>query len=223
MDLTTTVYDLLIFFPDSVEIFDRYNLDYYCKGSQPFIDACKQKNINPKKVLEEIRGTGYSTESVNHTLQDWSPEFLTGIILQYYCDFRARLPDIRQLLEGALGKCVNHEHQKIFLALKCFNDLADAVVRHSISEETNVLKKLGLLPKNKWSAIPLMTMEREHMHIGSLISVLRKVTKNYNATRLSTPTADLTFIMLHQFDKELTQRLHLENNILFPKLRKAAC
>ncbi|HMV89603.1 MAG TPA: DUF542 domain-containing protein [Cyclobacteriaceae bacterium] len=222
MDLTTTIYDLTVFFPHSVDILDRYNLDYYCNGSKSFIDACKEKNVNPKIVWEEIQNTEYSSKSLNRSLKDWSAEFLTDVILRHYCDLRTRLPDIRNLLEDCLEKSTNAEFHKIHKVFTCFNDLATAVSKHSASEETALLRTLESLRKSQWLEFPLMELEQEHQHIGSLVNKLRQVTWNYDATDLLSPNAGLTIIMLQQFDKELSQRLHLENNILFPKLKNTA-
>lgn len=45
------------------EVFDKYNLDYCCKGKRQFEDACREDNIDPNLVLIDL-------ESVNNNADD---------------------------------------------------------------------------------------------------------------------------------------------------------
>jgi len=222
MNLTTTVSDLVVFFPHSIDILDRHNLDYYCNGSKSFIKACEEKNIDPARVWQEIQSTGQTSNNIQRSTQEWSAEFLMDVILRHYSDFKSSLTSIRELLDATMDKATQDERQRILRIHTCFNDLAEAVTEHSVSEEQTLHYVLEMLTKNKRPTMHLSNMEREHMEIGSLINNLRHLTKNYDGSDLSFPSADLTFIILRQFDRELTQRLHLENNLLFPKLKSAS-
>lgn len=222
MKLTTTVFDLVVFFPDSIDILDGYNLDYYCNGSKPFIKACEEKGIRPEIIWQEIQKTEYVSRSVNRAVLEWNAKFLTDVILRHYSDFKTKLPDIRQALDNMLDNCSSTDRNNLFPILICFNQLGDAVSKHSTEEEEALLHALDIYQNDEAQGAPLAVLENEHMRIGTLISKLRELTMNYNANSLKFPFATLPFIMLQQFDKELTKRLHLENNILFPKLKKSA-
>jgi regulator of cell morphogenesis and NO signaling len=219
MKLTASIYDIVIFFPQSIDVFDRYNLDYYCNGSKPFLQACQEKNIDAKQVWEDVQKTAYSSGSVGRSLEEWKPEVLADLILRHYGDLKKKLPALRQVIQNIFDQTKEKAHPKIKNVYTCFNELADAVLMHSTSEEELLLRQLESTTKNRITKVHLVSMDQEHQYIGSLINSLRQMTTNYTITDRLSPSANLAWIMLQQFDKELTQRLHLENNVLFPKLK----
>ncbi|MBK5277686.1 MAG: hemerythrin domain-containing protein, partial [Bacteroidia bacterium] len=64
---------------------------------------------------------------------------------------------------------------------------------------------------------PILVMEHEHEAAGDLIKSIRSLTNNYIPPAFACPTYQLTYKMLQEFDNDLMQHIHLENNILFPK------
>jgi regulator of cell morphogenesis and NO signaling len=220
MKLTTSIYDIVMFFPQAIDVLDRYNLDYYCNGAKSFLQACEEANLDAKSVWEDIQRTTYSPKSVNRSLEEWDPEILTDLILRHYGDLRERLPALKQVIENVYEENKKNPHPRIKNVYTCFNELADAMVLHSNAEEALLLKQIECMDRKQITKIHLAELDHEHRYIGSLIISLRQLTKNYATESFMSPSANLAWIMLQQFDRELTQRLHLENNILFPKLKK---
>lgn len=222
MDLTTTIYDLVVFYPHAIDILDHHNLDYFCNGAKPFLEACNEKHIDPKVVLEEIQRTESTARQLYPTLERWTPEVLTSLILRHYSDLGQRIPSTKQVLDEALQTISKDERQTFHRIVTCFEHLSEVVAHHASSEEKELLRILESQPQNNRSSIRLTTMEDEHRYIGTLVDTLRSLTSNYDTSGTTSPAVSLAYILLHQFDKELTLRLHLENNILFPKLRNTS-
>ena len=65
--------------------------------------------------------------------------------------------------------------------------------------------------------MPISVMEHEHDVAGELVKSIRSLTDNYQPPSYACPTFQITYKMLREFDEDLMQHIHLENNILFPK------
>jgi len=224
MDITVTVFDVALFFPLATDILDKYNLDYYCNGSQPFLEACGQKNLDVKTVWQEIMEANPVRNRWKQAWKEWEPGILSDLILRYYSDLHAREAAINEVLAQALKESAGQAEATLQAIRACFNDLCGVLVQHMAREEETLLKRLrtqqgGEINENGLDS-KLEEMEKEHEQLGSLIDALRYMTGNYTLTNLSSPLTPLLAIMLQAFDKELTQRLHIENNILFPKIKK---
>ena len=111
-----------------------------------------------------------------------------------------------------------------------FNELSEELLQHMNKEELILfpeIKKLlneipistsfPFLPMNIQA--PMAMMEDEHTHAGDLIKSIRSMTRNYNPPASACPTYKITYKRLEEFDQDLMQHIHLENNVLFNKVR----
>ena len=110
-----------------------------------------------------------------------------------------------------------------------FNRLAEELLDHLPKEEEILFPAARKLFHASASArdkggiplhldAPIAVMEHEHEEAGKLIKGIRALTDNYTPPGFACPTYKITYVMLNQFDKDLMQHIHLENNILFPKI-----
>ena len=65
-------------------------------------------------------------------------------------------------------------------------------------------------------------LEQEHEAAGSILKELRKVTNDYTLPEGACTTYTLTYLKLDELETDLFQHIHLENNILFPRLEAEA-
>jgi regulator of cell morphogenesis and NO signaling len=221
MKLTTSVVDLVLCFPNAVDILDRYNIDYYCRGSKTLEALCEEKNINADIVLNEIQRTKSGLRSTGRAALDWSPDFLTNVVVTHYGDFRRQTSAIGDVMITLSETCIATEREKLLHIRECFKDLSKDLAAHVMFEEQALFKTKHSHHKDEKAAL-LSTLQEQHLRIGNMIQNLRHATNNYQLDSLVSSSVKLLLIMLHQFDRELTQRLHLENNILFPKLNTIA-
>ncbi len=60
-------------------------------------------------------------------------------------------------------------------------------------------------------------MEHEHQEAGDLLKSIRSLSDNYTPPTDACPTFILTYQKLAEFDRELVNHIHLENNVLFKR------
>ena len=64
----------------------------------------------------------------------------------------------------------------------------------------------------------LVELMKEHDGVGDVLKELRKITDQYRVPEDGCPTYMETFRKLEDLESDLFQHIHLENNILFPRL-----
>jgi len=69
---------------------------------------------------------------------------------------------------------------------------------------------------------PLSGMEADHVTVGSILASINKLSNNYSVPEDACASFQLVYGFLAEFEEDLHQHIHLENNILFPKARALA-
>jgi regulator of cell morphogenesis and NO signaling len=89
------------------------------------------------------------------------------------------------------------------------------------------VKKMAEMRRNKTKSLtqislitnPLKLLEFEHENTDSELGAIRKLTKKYSFSKNNTVEYSLLMIELADFEKNFHKHIHLENNVLFPKIR----
>lgn len=228
---TMSVADIALNFPQALEILNRYDLDYCCNGKKSFVKVCDKAGLDASLIWNQILEEKLSYGDDNRMRFDtWHVSLLIDFIVQNHHQYvRETIPVIRELLDKVCS--VHGAEQTELLEIRDnFNDLAEELLDHLPKEEEILfpaIKKLveqnALLAKGsqdiKNLQTPLLVLEHEHESAGALVKSIRALTKNYTPHAYACPTFQLAYKMLQEFDKDLMQHIHLENNILFPKVK----
>ena len=75
----------------------------------------------------------------------------------------------------------------------------------------------SLAPSFKTIQNPIRMMEHEHEEVGIIFSTIRQLSNDYTPPLNACTTYRVTFQKLNEFEQDLHQHIHLENNILFPR------
>jgi len=64
---TTTIKDIVTTNFHAAAIFEKYSLDFCCRGGKTIEEASKEKGIDPHVVMKEVLNISASTDPANHT------------------------------------------------------------------------------------------------------------------------------------------------------------
>ena len=233
LDMTSlSMADVALKFPQALGILQKYNLDYCCGGKKPFTEVCRKMDADPAKVWDEI----ILVQSNHHgsgnrmNFNTWDVPLIIDFILQHHHEYvRSSIPQIEQLLEKV---CEAHSEDSpdLLLLRSNFKILAKELLDHMPKEENilfpamrdlfNAESQQHLEANNqRYLAQPIAVMEHEHESAGELIKSIRVLAQDYTPPAYACPTFKMTYLMLEQFDQDLMQHIHIENNILFPKAK----
>jgi regulator of cell morphogenesis and NO signaling len=63
-------------------------------------------------------------------------------------------------------------------------------------------------------------LEADHSAVGTLLKEMRAVTQDYRLPEGACRTYTLTFQKLEELESDLFEHIHLENNVLFPRVKR---
>ncbi|HEY5691828.1 MAG TPA: iron-sulfur cluster repair di-iron protein [Cyclobacteriaceae bacterium] len=217
-----SVAEVAIQFPHALKVFNKYRIDYCCGGQRSFDEACNKAGVTSGKVWEEITtDTKHAGTSIN--FKKWSPSLLVDYILdQHHAYVKEGIPMLYELLDK-ICNVHGEAHPELYHVRDKFQRLAEELIEHMNKEERVLFPAIKMMLENP-SRIPLeqplSVMMREHEGAGNLIKEIRQLTSNYTLPSDVCTTYSVTFRKLEEFDNDLMQHIHLENNILFEKISK---
>ena len=225
---TKTVGDLVAKDYRAAGVFKQYGIDFCCGGKKTVAEVCNQKGVplaelEDKLVRLEERPSGQRLQ-----FNEWALPFLIDYIINIHHTYvQEKLP---QLLEYSRKVARVHGHaypETVTIAGK-LELLAEELFAHLRKEE------LILFPyvKEMWKAKeagetvaappfhsaqnPIRVMEHEHESAGSTMAEIRQLSNGFTPPEGACNTYRVLYALLQEFEEDLHQHVHLENNILFP-------
>lgn len=160
---------------------------------------------------------------------DWDPQLLINFITQHHDQVKETIPPIKELLDE-LCNTPGNENNLLLTVREDFKKLSIELLNHLPNEEKilfGAIRKLYTLDISTCDIhivrdrldVLIPTIECEHDRAETLIKSIRVSTNNYEPPSFTCPTLKMTYVMLNQFDSDLMHRIHLENNVLLPKVK----
>lgn len=214
-------------------VFEKYHLDFCCKGKRTLQQACAEKNIPVEPVLEELQQVfepGVAVE--DQLLSTMSVSQLTDyIVLKHHVYVKHAMPVIYQHLNRVATKHGERfpYMQQVFnlfstlqLEMDAHMQKEEMVLFPRIKEVDKALAQKGDQPVLNAGYIsnPIHMMETEHEEAGELLAQIRRLTNDYTPPPDACTTFRISLAELRAFEEDLHRHIHLENNILFPRIVK---
>jgi regulator of cell morphogenesis and NO signaling len=204
-------------------VFERYGLDFCCKGKRPLRDACEEKQIGVDNLLKEL-DIALSTNTAGKEFNNMSLTELAEYIVRVHHNYvKENAPQIF----AYVTKVATKHGDRFPYMIKVYHFFAEVqqeMAQHMMKEEKILFPRIKQLdffekPHNSIDFLqaPIDVIEEEHDHAGKLMNEIRVATNNYTAPDDACTTHRLTIAALKGFEEDLHQHVHLENNILFPK------
>src|SRR5690554_5773908 len=64
--------EIVTIFPDSVNVFHKYKIDYCCGGHDTLIDAVNEKGLEIEKIISELKDAYELFKKENKEIVDWT-------------------------------------------------------------------------------------------------------------------------------------------------------
>jgi regulator of cell morphogenesis and NO signaling len=233
MNLTAekTVRELAIEKPGAVRVFEMLGIDYCCGGKVSLEQACSTASLSVGEVLASLEAAERSAQKIN-TDRDWHTEplvdlisHITGTHHQYTREEIGRLGPLFQKVCSVHGK----NHPELLPLQRTFAGLAEELTSHMMKEEMILFPQIkgmeeagnrnAKFPPSPFGTVknPVAMMEREHDAAGQALRALREASHGYAAPPDACVSFQTLYKALAEFEADLHQHIHLENNILFPR------
>jgi regulator of cell morphogenesis and NO signaling len=218
-------------FPKAADILKEYRIDFCCGGDRPLLTAIKEQGLSEPEILDKINNLYEKFKNVSAEDRNWveAPfgELVDHIVNTHHAYLGVELPRISELTAKILRVHGEH-HPELSKVYKLFHSLKMELEEHLIKEETIQYPAIKEYEeKNTESALEKAVkitkeLEDEHTGAGDILKELRKVTNDFTAPEDGCNTYRLTYAKLEELEADTFQHIHLENNILFPRLMELA-
>ncbi|ARK30426.1 iron-sulfur cluster repair di-iron protein [Halalkalibacter krulwichiae] len=227
---TTKTGDIVTKFPKASQVLKEYKIDFCCGGNQPISEAIKDRHLNEEEVLNKLNSLYSEAYSSNESI-NWReasyPTLINYIITTHHVYLNETLPELAKFVTK-----VYRVHGKKRKELKdvyhLFHQLKLELEHHLIEEEERVFPNIidyeSSRAQTKLNATlkTISELEDEHESAGTLLKELRQITNDYSLPEGACTTYTLMYLKLQELEADLFEHIHLENNILFPRLEQEA-
>jgi len=210
-------------------VFERHGIDYCCGGDRTIDQACREAGVSAEAVLADLAALPDTDAAPPPRFAAWDPGFLVDyIVANHHAYVRGALPTIlahtRKIAEKHGAR-----HPELAEIARTFEDVAGELTQHMMKEEHILFPYVKTLAAQAAAgcppspspfgtvANPIHMMEREHESAGGAMRRIRELTHGYQLPDDACETYQVTFAELQEFERDLHQHVHLENNLLFPK------
>lgn len=214
----------------TAKVFDKYGIDYCCGGKIPLSDICRDKGVSPEALLQEIDAVKKTSLDKSLNYSSWTNSFLADYIINTHHTYLKENLDQIAAYTRKIADVHGEKHPEVREIADIFSKIVVDMYAHLREEEevcfpairrVEDAKKLGKPPAVEDIAIISRTLERfdaEHNEVGEAAHKIRELSKDYSLPDDACNTFMITYQKLKEFEEDLHKHVHLENNVLFPKV-----
>lgn len=227
---TQTVRQLATEIPNATRVFEKLGIDYCCGGGKSLEAACAQVKIPVSVVLRTLEEG--SVPVAGSAAPDFSQsplsELASYIVSRHHGYVKQEIPRLEKLLAKVVS-VHGRNHPELVGIQKVFAALAAELTSHMMKEEMvlfpyitemeQALESGKPAPRAPFGTVgnPVHMMELEHEDAGNALKEVRSLSSNYTPPQDACFSYNTLFAALKEFETDLHQHIHLENNILFPR------
>ncbi|HVU16246.1 MAG TPA: iron-sulfur cluster repair di-iron protein [Candidatus Didemnitutus sp.] len=225
----TRIGDIVAARPALARVFEELRIDYCCGGKQTLAVASARRGLAPATVLglleaaTEIRSATAVQDAAKLSLT----ELADHIERTHHAYLKAELPRLVELAERVARK---HRERDARLAevAGIVYELTTEMISHMQKEEQVLFPLVRQIEAGEFDDDadillgPIACMESEHDQAGALTARLRQLTDDYTPDAEACNSHRALLAGLAEFETDLHQHVHKENNLLFPRALAAA-
>lgn len=213
----------------TAEVFEKYAIDFCCKGGRTLEAACKDQGLDPEVVLQDLSALKNTNGNNALPANDWDLDVLTKFIVSTHHKYVRRMLPVIQVHLAKVLSVHGKNHPELAVIAENFQAVAQELSAHMQKEEMVLFPYIASLEAAKRNSVrppapgfgsirnPIRMMEQEHQSAGDTFSAIRLACDGYVPPPDACTTLALTYTELEEFERDLHKHIHLENAILFPR------
>ncbi len=230
LDGKQSVGELAAHRPGAMAVLQEAGIDACCSGAEQLEQACQNVGISLEELAQRL-----SAQPAPPAARDWTQasaaEMITHLVGVHHAYVRAHAPRLVRLAAAVRWAHVDR-HPELVEMEQIILRLHEELMAH-MNKEENVLfpyiEQLepaaagrGYLPRPPFGSVrhPIAVMLREHAAAGDELAELRRLSTEYRVPEDACSYYRGLFQDLTAFERDLTEHIHLENNILFPRAER---
>jgi regulator of cell morphogenesis and NO signaling len=227
--LTDTVREIALQQPSSIRVFEQFGIDYCCGGRKPLAEACAENNISMDSVIAAMEAASATPAELATDWTTASLQSLSGhIVTTHHSYVKRELPRLDDLAAKVVARH-GDTRSELTAIQSALSQLNQELTQHLAKEEAVLFPYIvqlevalatnGPSPHSCFGTVanPIAMMTAEHDAAGELLAAISKLSSRFTTPEGACPTFHAFYDGLKEFEQDLHQHIHLENNILFPR------
>jgi regulator of cell morphogenesis and NO signaling len=211
------------------EVFKKLGLEFCCGGNKTLEAACEDAGVPLEEVNNALEAIPEKPVRADRDYNNWKPDFLADYIVNIHHSYVQDAAPALHDLSDKITRVHGGTHPELAEIQKHVRALLQEMLSHQIKEEKILFpfirqmvqcekegKSPGYPPFGTIES-PVEMMKDDHNAAADHIHAIEKLSQNYEVPADGCESYRLYYYKLREFDDDLHQHIHLENNILFPK------
>ena len=212
----------------TAHIFKKYGIDFCCGGGNNIEKACAKNNLDYTILEKELTAVDKLVDRF-HDYDNWDLNFLINHIINVHHKYVQESIPILLQYAAKVAKVHGHHYTEVIEIESLVKDIVDELSAHMKKEELILFPYIKQLVQDKEEGArlshphfgsvvnPIQMMESEHENAGDVLKRIAKLSNDYTPPPEACNTFRAFYAKLEEFELDLHQHIHLENNILHPK------
>ncbi|MDE3153806.1 MAG: iron-sulfur cluster repair di-iron protein [Acidobacteriota bacterium] len=213
--------------PRAAAVFERFGIDFCCGGQRPLGVVSRERGVALPDLLEALSSGDASAAGTVPRFTTWSLGLLVDYIVENHHAWVRQASPVLLQHTRKIAQVHGRNHPELVEIAAQFETLAEDLELHMMKEEQVLfpyLKELGEArrggrPQAGFMSAggPIAMMMREHEQAGGEMATIRALSHDFTVPEDACGTFRACFQELRDFERDLHQHVHLENNVLFPR------
>jgi regulator of cell morphogenesis and NO signaling len=221
--------EIVAFFPGASNVFKAYGIDFCCGGGRPLSDAFERQHLNAEEILAKLNAAYEEATRSGEKDVDWTEasysQLIERIVNTHHGYLVRELPVLSEFVTKVL-RVHGGSHPELARVHTLFHQFKMELEQHMIKEEDILFPKIIRFEETGDAKLledvqqTIEILESEHDAAGDILKELREITHHYELPDGACRTYTLTYQKLEALENDMFTHVHLENNILFPRVLK---
>ncbi|MGY4111814.1 iron-sulfur cluster repair di-iron protein [Aeribacillus sp. SP014] len=221
----TTVGEIVAMLPKASDVFKKNKIDFCCGGDRSLKEAADKRGVAIEELMSQLQDLYAATDE--KTEKNWLTatysELIDHIINKHHRYLLEELPNLSPYVTKVM-RVHGGNHPHLIKVHKLFNELKTELEQHLWKEESEVFPLISQFEKQPTSENEqkmkkmIADLTNEHDKTGDIIKEIRRITNDYTLPDGACRTYQLVYNRLEALESDLFEHIHLENNVLFPRI-----
>lgn len=216
----------------TARVFEKYGLDFCCDGIMSLASACRQKGLDAAAILEEINAVRNGPGEKGPDFLAWELSALIDhIVTIHHAYLYENIKNISAYAHE-IARFHGLHHVELIEIAALFDKITDNLVPHLRKEEASFFpliksvetakKSGGVADAKACEALRVLLPEiiLEHREVETALLSIRHLSQGYMIFGVVCSTHVVNYERFKEFEADLKKHVHLENNILIPKIEQ---
>jgi regulator of cell morphogenesis and NO signaling len=210
-----TLADLAATRAGASRVFYRHGLDFCCHGRISLAEACVKQKLDVDALVRELEQEVKTPGSFERWDDRPIAELIDHVFVHFHQAHREEMPRLI-----AMAKKVEEVHADKPTCPKGlaehFAQMAEELEMHMQKEE-QVLFPMLKSSRAFMASMPIQMMEEEHKDHALNLARVRELAHGFTPPPEACGTWKALYLGLAEFEQQVMEHIHTENNILFPR------